>query len=367
MSLVSTLSPTKLFGETFKQRMSGWIGIDIGSSAIKIAQIQKEAESWILLNHKTIPLYLNDDQPDIALSATEAIQQQPSLFSLFSGMKAACLLPMSLVELQTLKLPEGTDNELRAMIQQELETLNNGQTGDKEFVFWEEKFTPNQQEGMIGLSVMSASQSDILTISQQLLKSSCHCEVMDVLPFALARAIKMISSSTDEPVAAFDWGTSTPLFIIVKNGLPVFSRVFRNCGYSNLTQILCDNMGLNLQESQHLLKQFQSKNPAESSMNDVRQAIADMVAAPLKQLSREFGKTLEFVKQQRPELLPKHLWLFGTGASLSSAEQVITDMTHIPSTIWSLPSTSNQHHPEQVLLQAALGPAIALSSLIYEI
>ena len=375
MSTAALTSLSNITNRGFRQRKPGWIGIDIGTGSIKLAQVQQTASGWKLLSHRRIPMSVNtheaseteEEDSSLVPAVVNALKQEPALFSLFSGRKAACLLPMSNVDYQSLKLPEGSAAELHSMIQQELEQQNGSEP--KEFVFWRDNFGRDLEEGMTQTSVISAPQADVLAISKYLLRSACDCEVMDVLPFALSRAVTMtMGNSATESVAAFEWGTSTPLLTIIKDGVPIFSRVFRNCGFSKLTQLLQDGMGLNLQESLHMLKVYRSPETQVSvEMNSMCHAIADKIISPLKQLSKEFEKTFDYIKQQRRDLIPQQVCLFGTGTALCDVENVIAEMTGIPATVWALPSLTGEAEQSQKLLHAQLGAAISLSALAYEI
>lgn len=362
--------------QTLRLNESGWIGIDIGTSSIKLAQVKRHGESWELVNYQTIPFSEQVDgknegsdvpPPSVIENFVAKLKEKPRIFSLFNGRKAACVLPMSLAELQSLTIPDGSHHELQMMVHQELEMLSNGDQEEREFVFWEERFSRYNPEGMIQAAVVSAPKSDVLQVANSLLDASIHCHMTSVLPIAIARAIRLRQKTESTGVqAGFDWGTTSPMFTIVKDGYPIFSRVFRNCGFSNITRLLQDRMGLNRQESLQLLKTFQSPdNPAE--MKPIENAICEMLVAPLKALAREFRKTLEYVQQKRPDLVIEKTWLLGVGAGLSEVEPLLTQTTGIPTHVWTLPSDDQGLEKDSKSWQAQLGIAIALSTMVYDI
>ena len=296
--------------KVFGTQKSGWIGIDIGSGSIKIAQVQKQNHSWELLSHQILPLVennssnsshqMNNDAQPICLveKCIQILKQKTMLFSLFNGRKAAALLPMSIAQLQSINLPNGTPSELQMMIQSDLEMQSSDQIVENEFVFWKENFSKLDNDETVQASVVSAPRHEILQVANQLFKMSVQCEMVNVLPIVLARAVQLRDEIPQETVqSVFDWGTTSPLFTIVQNGAPIYSRVFRDCGFGKVIQLLQNRMGLTHQESLHLLKTYQSSEHPDE-MKPIARAISELIVAPMKMLSREFRKTLDYIKQK---------------------------------------------------------------------
>lgn len=343
--------------------------MDIGTHSVKLAQVRKENHHWSLQSYVRLPLPEATDSTNLISDVVESFQEQSDLFSMFRGRKAACVLPMSLVDLQSLSLPEGTEEETRLMIEQELTSSNSLLPGEVEYAWWRNEFSRRGPSETTELTVTSAPLEPILSLARALQSYGRYCEVMNVLPFALSRAVQLMPVSQPEsPVAVFDWSSSTPLFLIVQNGFPIFTRVFRYCGYQTLTKPLQAQLGLTHQESCQLLKAYQSDSFKPLS-DTIRQAIETQIRAPLKLLEREFGKTLNFVKSQRKDLWPKQLWLTGTGSTLNCVEQHLSKTIQISTAVWNLngrEQLETDQQREEAILQAEFAAAIALSSLAYE-
>ncbi len=267
-----------------------------------------------------------------------------------------------------MELPTGPEEELQLMIAQNLEAGDETADEPRQFAFWQGQFTRNLDDGMTQVNVVAAKKQMVTTIAEGLFRSGLHCQVFDILPFALVRAVSMLPDAEDSrPVAAFDWSGSSPLFLIVKDRVPVFTRQFRNCGVESVVQLLCTKLCLNRQEGQHLLEVYNVGNSdSDNDRNPVREVIAQLLVEPLKHLAREFEKTLAYVKQQRIDMWPEKIWIFGGGASISSVESMLTNMTGIDSRIWHLPDLSQHGGIVPPGRQARLSIAMALSSLAYE-
>lgn len=354
----------RLVSRTLHRRDVGWIGIDVGRHQIKLAQVEKQGNRWSLRQSDL----LTPPEGDYAQNAVTAIVDRELHSSSFTGRNVACTASMSASELLTMELPDGSDEELRLMIEQNLEGGDETADEPRQFAFWKGRFTRHLDEGMTQVHVAAAKKQIVTTIAEGLFRAGLHCQVFDILPFALVRAMSMLPDADEKrPMAAFDWSGATPLFLIIKNGEPIFTRPFRHCGVENIVQLLCSKLGLNRQESQHLLEIYHPGRAGDDvEHNRIREAIAEIMAEPMKVLTREFEKTLAYVRQQQSEMWPEKLWICGGGASFAAVESKLTNITGIESRVWHLPNVVQHGLPVPPARQAVLCTAMALSSLAYE-
>src|SRR5688572_20825929 len=101
----------------------GWIGIDVGTHAIKLAQLERYAAGiriagrWTLVdpNHALATAPTSDSTP-----LADQLSNIKTLKRLFSGSKCAAVLPTSLVEFRNFEVPAGSHAELQRMAGEEL-------------------------------------------------------------------------------------------------------------------------------------------------------------------------------------------------------------------------------------------------------
>lgn len=356
-SVISRITPRIL-----QRRNVGWIGIDVGSRQIKLAQVERRGDRWSLRHHDV----LVPPEGEFATCAVTAIAERRLLSSPFVGRNLACAVSMSVSELLTMELPDGTDDELRLMIEQNLESADGDDKEPRQFAFWRGQFARHLDDEMTQVHVTTAKRNMVRTIADGLFRQGLYCQIFDVVPFALVRAATMVSSAdARRPVAMFDWSGQKPLFMVVQNHTPIFTRQFRHGGVDQIVQLLGTRLGLNTNECRHLLSEYRvdDNSTQTSEPNFVRQIIAEILAEPLKLLAHEFNKTLSYVKQQRSDSWPERLWICGEGASLAGVETAVENMTGIESHLWQL-GDGTAASPAQ---QALLCTAAALSSLAYNV
>ncbi len=210
----------------------------------------------------------------------------------------------------------------------------------------------------------SLNWSDRLALDHR--QSKLTCRVMDGLPLALSRAIRLTADGPAKSlVAALDWGFERATFCLIRDGQPVFVRCFRDAGFQKVIDAICRSLAVTVAEAHQILSKHGLPESA-SSDNEVQQLIADVVADAIDGLSAELIRTLTFLRPNLRNELPSRLWLFGGGTSIKRIDQVLTERVELPVGIWqpqlnSVADSLGAHCPLSLL-----GPAIALSMLAWE-
>ena len=356
----------------FQQRRTGWIGIDVGTCALKMAQVEKVGSQWRIGSSLIVPNGERRVLDDNSVSEGwihRAIHSGLTASHEFQGRRAACLLPMSAIEVRSLKLPDTSDEELREMIAGEFDSSPGRDSQDREFDFWKIETTPKvDQDGMAHLIALSVSRRVAGDLTADVFNAGLKCEVLDGLPFALARAINMVSPQSSElPVAAVDWGFTTAAFTVVAGGIPVFTRNLRECGLEHLMRTVSDGLELSDQECEQILTTYGIPHPgANSQPSNLQQAIFDLATEPLSEMVDELIRTLSYLRQHQSAFFPTRIWMFGGGAAIHNVAEFLASKTGVPIEVWRLAGRSTDSDQQKNSKTALLGPAAALSALASE-
>ncbi len=357
-------------GRLLDRLRSPWFGIDIGTHAIKVAQVARARHGWQIINKSSVVLreakvFNGGEYVDGAL--TDVVRRAFPTASRFRCRNAACLLPMSAMELRSFEVPAGTDEELRGIVEQEVSANAEDGSSEMEFDLWRNGNSAGRQDNMVNVSALMVSRRIATAVGTDLFKAGIRCEVLDGLPFALARAVQMADPrNVKRATAAIDWGFSSAIFILVMDGRPVYSRPFLDCGVRRLVDAVCKGLGLPFLEGEQLLTTYGPlPTSTNSSSNDIRTTMAQIASGPLRQFAEEIKKTLSYLKQQ-PELLPQRIWLFGGGATFDGVAESLSESVGLETVVWQLPTEPSGGHDAFDRTQALYGPAIALSALAGE-
>jgi type IV pilus assembly protein PilM len=362
---ISTVSQRSLF-QPWLNSCHGWIGVDIGSVATKLAQLERVGDRLHLKAHWIIDRYGCDPLTKGSLQNKGCLPFQSQLRearSMFRGRSAAASLPLVMTELRSLELPAGSDDELRSMIHEELLADS---TDGSEFCFdYLSTRAADSAEDEIGTFSIFATPADVATSAANSLdRAGFGCEILDSVPCALARAVALCEPDDSEtPLAALDFGFSSAVLIVAKGGQLQFTRQLRGCSLQMLLKPLQDGLKLPVAEAQQLLCRYANASALDASpLAALAKAAQGMIAEPLIQVVGEVKRTLDFLDLQFRSIVPKKLILLGGGALIPALPNVLTEETGLPTRLWSLSTDDFQQRPEEALF----GVAAALSSLVWE-
>ena len=354
-------------------RRKGWIGVDIGTRTVKLAQVERLGAELRLCEavviQRRVPIGANDGEEPLPVTSEDEIRTALSLGKRFSGRRAACILSMCSCDLRALDVPLGNEAQQRLEIAGQLNSMSTSGNSDREFDFWQTHVPGEEpQPDFENVAVLSVSQHWVAQVADDLSKVGLRCEALDGLPLALARAIQMTSaSSSREPVAVVDWGFARATFCVVINGRPMFVRCLHGCGLSLVTQSLCDALGVSLDEAQRLLARhgLPDSPRSEGTRDELQVVTGDVATRPLGAIVHELNRTLSFLKGQRPALLPIRIWLFGGGATVKNITGFLGTRIGVPVDVWRLANAGIQKQTATEYPSGILAPAIAASSLAW--
>ncbi len=350
----------------FLQSKLGWIGIDIGSASIKAVQLE-QVDGGVRIANSTLIPHTAEELVSGDGVVRRAFRKQLVRGSGFRGRDAAASLPMSLTELRSFNLPPAEDDELEALLLQELEG-----EGDIEFDFWKNETSGRTANGASQVSVLSMGQERANIAAGEFINAGLRCHVMDGIHFAIARAVQLANPGDDSPIAAVDWGHSTGTFILVRNGRPIFTRLLRDCSYHKLVATGHRQLGAESLEFEnmlqrhgcrHLLKLKSDEDDQSLLADDNEQvAVGQQLMQPLRLLIDELGRTLSYLRMQMADRYPKQMMLFGAGATIAELGPFLSEQLNFPCDPWSLP----RRRPDDSQPDALFGAAAALSALAWE-
>ena len=339
-----------------------WLGIDIGASAIKLAQVAKHRDHWTLLVSHLIPAgAVNIDRSGLDRGLLlEVFRERLTRMARPDAQDAACVLSAALVALNTFELPPGTPEEVRQMIEAELAGL--GEI-NPEFGSFENE-GPAGSSGMLQHTVVSLPTTTASVITENLWELGYACQAIDGLPCIHARAACLAERGVSaDTIGVLDWGATTPMLTIVSRGRPIFTRVLRDCGLNGPVQSTAARIRFETDELHELLMASgQSLEFGPLATARSVEILRDLAERCVQRLEPELQRTLRFLRRQSKELVPSRLIVLGGGALLPEIDARLSDALQIPTAIWRLPG-GRKGEGQSDLMQAVFASAIALSTL----
>jgi type IV pilus assembly protein PilM len=348
----------------------GWIGIDIGSRAIKVAQVERAqgtmriVESLVLEDDAQSVL---DEQNRLAAWAPLALEALLRSATHAAGKTAACTLSVSATESRTIEVPLASEAEMRGMIAQELEVVEDGESspGSREFDYWvidDPGRSDSAELALVGAISMPSALAE--SVGRSLLRCGLRCEVLDAAPWSVSRAVGLTASPpSEQPTAVLDWGASTAMLTVVQHGQPVFTRNLRNCPFRRVSQAIQNGLGATGDECCELLNNY-GVAVGGADDGDVARVVSELISDTIQALVEEVNKTLSYLKGQRSSIAPEKLWLTGGGATVRNFDTLLSARLGLATASWEMPRADEAARaaPTSLFAQAA-----ALSALKWSI
>ena len=125
----------------FASQEYGWIGVDVGTHTVKLAQTVRDGGRVRLHRAAVIQRPTSWSGGD-GLALEQPISSYPEIHAAiecggFSGRNAISVLPMNVCQLRSLNVPPGTDDERRTIIADELAEDWAELRNPMEFDYWE--------------------------------------------------------------------------------------------------------------------------------------------------------------------------------------------------------------------------------------
>lgn len=348
----------------------GWIGVDVGTHALKVAQVERAAGTLRLVDAVAVPrttVESDGEQPSRTVSRCHAeLQAALALGKQFRGSTAACAMSMQWSHVKPLKVPADVDDTW-SYIADELNAA--GALEGHEFGYWqtggETRNAENPTDDVIAITV---SQQDALQLAQDVARCGLECRQLDVIPLALARAAQMIPETRErQSVAILDWGVAEATFCSLRNGIPVFVRRLRNSGFGAVLHQIGGELGLYPDEVETLLLSGRDTASEDDRRiaRELHAAVAELASESLRTVSEEVRRTLAFLEHQMPSAIPEKTWLCGAGAVWNGAADYFAAKMRGPVATWSLRDAGIEKADEFPFPDEILATAISLSMLAW--
>jgi type IV pilus assembly protein PilM len=351
----------------------GWIGVDVGTHTVKLAQTVRDEGSVRLHRAAVIQRPVSWTGED-GLALEQPITSYPEIRAAldcgdFVGRDAVCALPMNACELRSLHVPPGTEHERRTIIADELAEDWTERRNPMDFDFWEtEPARADKSAEGFNVSVLATSRLWISQLWRDCRRSGLDCWALDGAPLALSRAVGLIGGlEGGRRALVVDWGYSNTTLCVAGDDRALYSRRVHNCEFGRVLNAIADVLEVTLDEAQYLIEsEGLVVTDGERSGNlATAQAITSAAAHVLGELVQQISRTRQFTEMQRRHLQPSAVWLIGGGASMKNVGPYLANELSLPVHIWKMAPAASEIPCAAGARCAVFGEAAAMSALAW--
>jgi len=337
----------------------GWIGVDVGTGAVKIAQLARRRNGRVLIDAAIVPrqAVTDADTADVIRSAKDEISGALSLAHASLGRRAVGVASMATCEFHALS--ESSEQPTAQAVRREL--LEVAPYGAQEFTFDSWRMSPGANDwGAISMPQTMADQT-----ATDLTGCGLECVQIDSAATAIARALSMMAQPAGSTVAAVDWGYSGATLYLVRDGRPLYVRKFRKSSFATLVQQTSQTLRCSDTEATAMLMELNV--PLCQRPQSGADTLAGKLVRPvLDNILNEIVRTLEYLQGPRRHQPPASLVLFGAGATIKSLPIWLNQQLKLPVAAWRPDPSRHSGLDNLPFPIVLLAPAMAASALAWE-
>jgi len=315
--------------DLFSRGKKNVVGLDIGSSSLKLVEILDTPKGPKLNHFSSIPLE-RGMIADGALVEPEVITAKiKELFKSFPGRRKGIVTSLSgnSVIVKKVTFASMDEEELRGLIHDEAgKYLPFDDMNDVNFDFQilgENEFNPNQMEVLL----VAAKKDIIRGYTDAIQAAGLSVSIMDVDSFALETMYEAnYEIGENELVVIINIGASITNINVLKNGVSTFTRDF-TLGGNSITEAIQERLGVTFEQAEEIkIGGLTGEDDAIREIRDNLMSIADPICMEIERSVDYFRSTY------RGENI-KLILLSGGGAKLPGIEANLTQRLNIEAEI----------------------------------
>lgn len=298
------------------------IGIDIGSSSIKIADISVGRNDAVLNDFAFIQTpsgaIVNGDIADSVLLA-DSIQ---TLFRENKFRHKNCCVGLSgtAVIVKKISMPKMDAKTLFEQIKYEASQYLPFDINQVSLDYHVLPFSADPEK--MELLIVAAQNEFVLNAVSTISQAGLNCSILDVQSLALANIFELNYGQLNETVAIFNFGANITNFIVIYRGEVVFSRDIPAGGFL-FTNEISKNMGVTLDEAESL-------KISHSHNQEVPDETRTHMNVALNQLLEEVRNSLDFYAANSQGLEINRVFYTGGASQTVDLINHLVEQFHLP-------------------------------------
>lgn len=270
-----------------------FIGIDVGSTAIRLVQLRKTGDKYSLVAFGSAQLPPNIAQSDSKLDMQKVAQviQQLIKSSKVSTRNVVTALPGSTVFSTVIKMPPMSQSELTQAVKYQAEQNIPLKIEDVR-IDWQ-IVRKNDDTGESAVMVVAAPKAKVERTMELFGMADLDVVYLETTSIATARAL---SNESDPLFMIVDVGASKTELSIVENGVVTHVRTMPSAGYA-MTRSISQNLGLDSPQAEQFktkfgLSQDKLEGQVLKSMRPILGTITDEIQRSIKFYLDQYGSSV---------------------------------------------------------------------------
>ena len=298
------------------------VGIDIGSTSVKLVQLKEQKGSYHLLHVGVLPLPAEAIVDNTLMDSSSVVETIKSLLHTLrvKADEAACSVSGNSVIIRKISLPAMTSEELDEQIQWEAEQYVPFDINDVNIDFQilgEDEHDPSKMNVLLVASKKDIVNDYVTVFNETGLKLA----VIDVDAFAIQNAFEInYDVFPEEVVALINIGANIISLNVVKDGASLFTRDVQ-LGGSVYTDEIQKQFSVSSEQAEKIKISGQSPDPSK---------LHDLMSRLNETLALEMRRSLDFYNSTASEGKIGKIYLSGGGAKTPMLAAAVGQRLGVP-------------------------------------
>ncbi|MBS3757384.1 MAG: type IV pilus assembly protein PilM [Desulfobacterales bacterium] len=335
------------------------IGLDIGSRAIKAAEVVETKNGWELKKFGSIDIEPGAIEEGVIKNPDVLSNAINQLFDLYSFRKKTVAISIGgySVIVKNINIQKMPEEQLADSLNFEAEQYIPFDINDVNIDFQllgENEQNPNQMNVLL-VAAKKDMVSDYINLIDNAQLNLC---IIDIDAFALQNIYEANYGEQGENVALIDIGASKTSINILKGNTSVFLRDV-SFGCAQITEKIASIANCSLAEAETIRQQ---EEPDKISPENLAQVVSSVV----NDWCDEIVRALDFFKSTNPDEEMRQIVLSGGGANIKEFRELLAMQTSAEVSVinpfknFSISSNQNDTYLKQIAPQAAIAMGLAL-------
>jgi type IV pilus assembly protein PilM len=294
------------------------IGLDIGSSSIKIVELDGSKSSATLQKFSII------QTPSNGLAMGEIIDPKPVADAIVEAMHASGIKSKKIctglwgpsVMVKKISIPKMEKSLLQEQIRWEAEQYIPFELAEINLDY--QVLNTSQDANSMDILLVAAKKEQITRYLEIIQMAELELAVLDLNGFALANTFELIKGKIDNPIGVLNVGSIFTNFVVIKNSEVLFCRDIAVGGdlYTNEVQ---KGLGVTIDEAENL--KLDSNNAPEN--------MAEIIQQTHESFCDEILASIDFFHNTTPGVRISKLYITGGSSRINGLMQAMASVTQL--------------------------------------
>jgi len=304
---------------------SNCVGLDIGSSSIKMLQVKASAKSIQLLDFGIEPLppqTIVDGSIMDQAAVVDAIRRLRATLGIRNKLVATAISGHSVI-IKKIQVPQMAPEELGAQLQIEAEQHIPFRADEVEMDH--QLVNPRNAQGMMELLLFAAKKEVIADYTQVIREAKLQPAVMDVAAFTMQNAFEVsYDAKPGESVALINIGAAISNINIITEGTSIFTRDV-TVGGGAFTDEIQKRAHVNSEEAEGFKIALSA-----GATDGIPDGVEEIMFEVAESMAGKLQRTLDFFLASSSDLTLARMYLCGGSAKVPALQRILAERSRVP-------------------------------------